>query len=621
MMNDILKTKLEELNSLERYECWYLVKQDTSFVSLCYLVDFLQSFQDSRIDENLENYIKSRSSELKRIKPEVKISSTHRALRVAACLGLIIMNSSSYSDATITPTFNQIRCLCNGEYEKTELYADIIQRQIEKMYVSSTLDEECEGVRKKYKLYPIMLLYKILLEQGTSTGEYSITIDEYRYLVTTTGSYESFLNTLFLIKIWRDHLDETKEFDHLRNKFDNRFIQVLKQLPTLNIDNNKIEIKHSKINEVRKKIFCFEQRENYLADNNYIEFLGSEESLFDDVTISENIDCHKRTDFVQEIHFGAPGTGKSYSLAGIISESYKGYKHTDENPYVFRTTIYSEYTYYDFIGNIMPSSDEDNKIEYKFSPGVFTQALTSAFKNEDKDIYLIIEEMSRGNIASILGDIFQLLDRDSTGKSEYCINNDIIYKELISKGVQNLPKGKIYLPSNFHILGTVNTSDQNVNVIDTAFKRRFDFVYEQVKPKQEKDQNGNWVYLNSYTFKLGEETFEWNQFYQKVNEFIVNENNGLGLSEDKQLGQFFVKFIQQSDNISNEEINNNNFKMVKNKILHYLWDDVQLASMTDNRIFNENLNSFADLYDIFDKQTSPKEIFSTEFLTFYNTAI
>ncbi|WP_270309849.1 AAA family ATPase [Streptococcus infantarius] len=621
MMNDILKTKLEELNSLARYECWYLVKQDTSFVSLCYLVDFLQSFQDSRIDENLENYIKSKSSELKRIKPEVKISSTHRALRVAACLGLIIMKSSSYNDATITPTFNQIRCLCNGEYEKTELYADIIQRQIEKMYVSSTLDEECEGVRKKYKLYPIMLLYKILLEQGTSTGEYSITIDEYRYLVTTTGSYESFLNTLLLIKIWRDHLDETKEFDHLRNKFDNRFIQVLKQLPTLNIDNNKIEIKHSKINEVRKKIFCFEQRENYLADNNYIEFLGSEESLFDDVTISENIDCHKRTDFVQEIHFGAPGTGKSYSLAGIISESYKGYKHTDENPYVFRTTIYSEYTYYDFIGNIMPSSDEDNKIEYKFSPGVFTQALTSAFKNEDKDIYLIIEEMSRGNIASILGDIFQLLDRDSTGKSEYYISNDIIYKELISKGVQNLPKGKIYLPSNFHILGTVNTSDQNVNVIDTAFKRRFDFVYEQVKPKQEKDQNGNWVYLNSYTFKLGEETFEWNQFYQKVNEFIVNENNGLGLSEDKQLGQFFVKFIQQSDNISNEEINNNNFKMVKNKILHYLWDDVQLASMTDNRIFNENLNSFADLYDIFDKQTSPKEIFSTEFLTFYNTAI
>ncbi|SFQ64098.1 AAA family ATPase [Streptococcus equinus] len=329
----------------------------------------------------------------------------------------------------------------------------------------------------------------------------------------------------------------------------------------------------------------------------------------------------KRKNTLQEIHFGAPGTGKSYSLAGIISESYKGYKHTDENPYVFRTTIYSEYTYYDFIGNIMPSSDEDNKIEYKFSPGVFTQALTSAFKNEDKDIYLIIEEMSRGNIASILGDIFQLLDRDSTGKSEYCINNDIIYKELISKGVQNLPKGKIYLPSNFHILGTVNTSDQNVNVIDTAFKRRFDFVYEQVKPKQEKDQNGNWVYLNSYTFKLGEETFEWNQFYQKVNEFIVNENNGLGLSEDKQLGQFFVKFIQQSDNISNEEINNNNFKMVKNKILHYLWDDVQLASMTDNRIFNENLNSFADLYDIFDKQTSPKEIFSTEFLTFYNTAI
>mgnify|MGYP001672495250 CR=1 FL=1 len=163
---------------------------------------------------------------------------------------------------------------------------------------------------------------------------------------------------------------------------------------------------------------------------------------------------------------------------GSIDQGRKDIENK-ENPFVFKTTIYSDYSYYNFIGNIMPISKE-GEIEYAFKAGIFSQALAMAFKYPQKEIFLIIEEMSRGDVASIFGDIFQLLDRDENGYSEYSINNDLIshyfYDENIDIG------NKIFLPRNFHIIGTVNTSDQNVNVIDTAFKRRFEFVFVNVSP-------------------------------------------------------------------------------------------------------------------------------------------
>lgn len=347
----------------------------------------------------------------------------------------------------------------------------------------------------------------------------------------------------------------------------------------------------------------------FLEDKKYV-FKNNKSSPFGDQL--QIISCNLRTELIQEIHFGAPGTGKSHSISKIIGDSYEGYKDSDDNPFVFRITIHNEYSYFDFIGNVMPTTNSYGKIDYTFIPGLFTQALDTALSNSTKDIYFVIEEMSRGNIASIFGDIFQLLDRKSNGESEYHINNELIYNALSKESKLRLTKNKIYLPSNLHIIGTVNTSDQNVNVIDTAFKRRFDFVYEQVKPKtkQVKQENGKvkTVYLNSYKFKLGEKSYEWNDFYQKLNRFIVDQNNGLGLSEDKQLGQFFIKFDVEKDK--------RNFKSIKNKVLHFLWEDVQQVSMTDRKIFNHDISSFSDLYDKFDSLTNENEIFSQEFISF-----
>ena len=310
----------------------------------------------------------------------------------------------------------------------------------------------------------------------------------------------------------------------------------------------------------------------------------------------------KQKDVIQEIRFGAPGTGKSYSIKNIIRKSYKNYEEKDANPFVLRTTIHSEYSYFDFVGNIMPVSRE-GVVSYEFIEGIFTKALIRALLNRENDIYLIIEEMSRGDIASIFGDIFQLLDRNEKGESDYRIDNSLISEQLIKYGVKSISNDRIYLPSNLHIIGTVNTSDQNVNVLDTAFKRRFSFVYESVKPSYD-DKTGH--ILNSAVFVLNDKEFEWNQFYLSVNQFIVSD---LELSEDKQLGQFFVKFP------NNVNVN----ETIKNKVLNYLWEDVQNASMSDDAfIFNKNIKSFSMLYDKFDSRTDAREIFSDEFIQIYD---
>ena len=309
-----------------------------------------------------------------------------------------------------------------------------------------------------------------------------------------------------------------------------------------------------------------------------------------------------RNQVVQQIRFGAPGTGKSHSIKDIIRKSYAEYEESDSNPFVLRTTIHSEYSYFDFVGNVMPTS-KNGVVGYKFTEGIFTTALIRAMLNKKNDIYLIIEEMSRGDIASIFGDIFQLLDRNEQGVSVFRIDNSLISDELVKNGAKTKGDDKIYLPSNLHIIGTVNTSDQNVNVLDTAFKRRFSFVYESVKPSYDTD---NGKILNSEAFKIGGKEFEWNQFYLAVNQFIVAN---LGLSEDKQLGQFFVKFNQGVDVK----------ETIKNKVLHYLWEDVQNASMSDEAsIFNNKIRAFSILYDKFDQSTSASEIFSDAFLETYD---
>lgn len=306
---------------------------------------------------------------------------------------------------------------------------------------------------------------------------------------------------------------------------------------------------------------------------------------------------------MQIIYYGAPGTGKSYAV-----ESYLKNENISLDK-IFRTTFHPEYTYSDFVGQILPVVKEQS-ITYDFVPGVFTEALKEAYSDTSKNIYLVIEEMSRGNVASIFGDIFQLLDRNDKGNSRYPIRNTVIAKEIIQLDNDVVT---ISLPANFNIIGTVNTSDQNVFVMDTAFKRRFDWKYISTDPV--KDSDGNLFEKDNVKFELisnsnGSVTVDWHSFYMKLNRFITDRHQGLGLSEDKQIGQFFIQF---SINMSDEEV----VDKFQNKLLQYLWSDIESNSYISNgnrTLFNQEITSYAELYHRF---INKEQIFSDVFIEYY----
>ena len=337
---------------------------------------------------------------------------------------------------------------------------------------------------------------------------------------------------------------------------------------------------------VRSRFICITDEKANIITEKLKELVPQLSDDIDSKNILLSESGVKRKKPLQVMFYGAPGTGKSYSIASLIKKSYPGYTEYDDNPYVFRTTIYRDYSYFDFVGNIMPVTKE-GKVSYEFVPGIFTTALCTALRTQDRniDVYLILEEMSRGDIASIFGDIFQLLDRDDTGKSMYGINNKSIYEYLILNGVIKAGH-KIIIPSNLHIIGTVNTSDQNVNVIDTAFKRRFDFKYIGVDPIHVNGKDDE--YVNNFDIQFTDiDTYEWVKLYQAINHIIIND---LGLAEDKQLGPFFLK--DKGDDDANRE-------QVSDKLLHYLWQDVERVSYTGASLFDDSIKSFSQLYSTF----------------------
>ena len=357
-------------------------------------------------------------------------------------------------------------------------------------------------------------------------------------------------------------------------------------------------------------IHGFEQIEGYLRHfDNRLIINTNALSVDVDVDASNIIGVNK-------IYFGAPGTGKSYSVQEFIrSNGLPDYKDALGHPNVYRTTLHPEFTYYDFVGQVMPkitkadTASSDNKIEYDFVPNIFTKALKSAVSasaNEvEEPVFLILEEMSRANVAAVFGDIFQLLDRNvETGVSEYRINNDFVADSVYG---DNTP---IYIPSNLFIIGTVNTNDQNVFVMDTAFKRRFLFDYISANKIAYDDQDKP---LNNFTFSLENEDserdeFNWITMYRALNKIITKKvaNGGLGLKEDMQLGQFFIKF-KDNDSVFN-------FNQIQGKLLQYLYSDIEDISYTEVSLFKPHINSFGDAYM---ELGVSKNIFSEVFMAEY----
>lgn len=297
----------------------------------------------------------------------------------------------------------------------------------------------------------------------------------------------------------------------------------------------------------------------------------------------------------QQIYYGAPGTGKSHK----IKEQLEGV--SKEN--IFRTTFHPDSDYSTFVGAYKPTRGSrplyglnggltvrlnDGKdlsediITYKFMPQAFLNAYMQAYKKPDENVYLIIEEINRGNCAQIFGDLFQLLDRDENGVSEYTIKADTDLKsfleEELGKDSDAIKDGELCLPQNLYIYATMNTSDQSLFPIDSAFKRRWDWEYEPIKYK-----NISWM------VDIQGDKYSWVSFQKEINKKIFDATS----SEDKMLGDYFVN---PNDGIITE-------KMLLNKILFYLWNDVCKDGEGD--IFKTGDTedvSFSELYDANGKQ-------------------
>ena len=586
-MNELLQEKLDSLENANDYECWYLVKQDTSFASLCYQVEYLRQFQEDSKGYNLENYIKQSVAKLKEEKPDISVSDTHRALRVACFFGLITMTNASYKDAILTPTFYQILDLCGGEFERIETYSSVIQRQIEKMFISSSIDEEYEGVREKFRLYPVMLLYKILLELGRSTGIYSISINEYRYLVATTNKFEDFLDTLLLIKLLRKNTNVNSNLEEFKSKFDNRMLQALKQLPSLEINTTEINLVSSQIAEVSKKIFIFEKNPEIFSTERYLEFLASTKSLFELEKFEEEFEyelneSQRITGGDNILLYGVPGSGKSHT----IDKKYG----TDEDKMV-RVVFHPDYMNTDFVGQILPTIKEDETITYEFTPGPFTKVMKKAYSDPSNSYYLIIEEINRGNAPAIFGEIFQLLDRKDTGESKYKVTNSNVAKEMFGDSEK-----QIYIPSNLTVLATMNTADQNVFTLDTAFQRRWNM--NMIENNVKDAENAKCI--------ISDTGVEWERFNTVINNIILSGNLTAMSSEDKRLGAYFVtksdlEKVELQVEEGNDEIikRNNDYKASRfsEKVIKYLWDDAFKFSRND--LFNMNYRSLEQVIQSF----------------------
>lgn len=342
---------------------------------------------------------------------------------------------------------------------------------------------------------------------------------------------------------------------------------------------------------------------------------------------NNNLSPTTLTDFsYNKLLYGAPGTGKSHKVKGEITE-----KNKEGNlAAAYRTTFHPDTDYTTFVGCYKPFKQQGGSLDYKFVPQAFLKAYVEAWKEkieadaEERDpklVYLVIEEINRGNCAQAFGDIFQLLDRDENGFSKYHItpDEDICnylktelgndykkYEEIIDKlvGLQNgddnqvvkeeeedtestdsiwtedVNEGLMLLPGNLIIRATMNTSDQSLFPMDSAFKRRWDWEYVSIDYKK-----------NTAEIHFGEATAKWGKVLEAINKKIVEQTH----SNKKQMGEFFAGTGKIT------------FETFRDKVLFYLFTD----ALKDRKGFAEEFGKNKEIQffeDFFDKSDGGKSI-------------
>lgn len=308
----------------------------------------------------------------------------------------------------------------------------------------------------------------------------------------------------------------------------------------------------------------------------------------------ENI-CFSLNKAHNRIVFGAPGTGKSYKINKEIKEN--NLKKLSK-----RVTFHPNYTYSQFVGSYKPVSKvsvENNEkkeiVAYEFVAGPFLNVLIEALKDENKGIphVLVIEEINRANPAGVFGDVFQLLDRNSDGKSTYTINMPTEMKKFVNKELgfdSNNYIDELYIPNNMYIWATMNSADQGVYPMDSAFKRRWSFEYIGIDKNEEKLKGKDYEFISlkdkGNTYSL----YEWNTVRKAINKKLKGKVN-----EDKLLGPFFLSKTELLRCKENQEEFDEIFK---SKVLMYIYEDILKHKKID--FFIEGVQTLSDVMNAYD---------------------
>lgn len=356
-------------------------------------------------------------------------------------------------------------------------------------------------------------------------------------------------------------------------------------------DAKETENKGKYVNEDKNEVLIYLRnqwgRYKRIAD----AILNPSEIWYEDSPRINIEDWDRITGGFNKIYYWVPWCGKSYQVNNLFNKNeYK----------VFRTTFYPDYSNSDFVWQIVPKVDDKWNILYDFQEWPFTEALLFALQNPDKKVCLIIEEINRWNASAIFWDIFQLLDRDVNWKSQYEIDNYSIKKYINEKWDWEFDK--VFIPSNLWIISTMNTSDQNVYTLDTAFQRRW--RRERIKNEFE---DGNSL---ANMLIPGSDNCTWKIFVQIINNAILHKNPAWLNWEDKQL---WIYFVSKNELISSDDDNvDEHKKAFVEKVLRYIWDDVSKLdpSMWFNDIksfdelekafYDKNLRVFKDIFDDLD---------------------
>lgn len=328
---------------------------------------------------------------------------------------------------------------------------------------------------------------------------------------------------------------------------------------------------------------------------------------------------------LQMIIFGPPGTGKSYKIHGrtnntYAEDSYAAKLKIDSSEQIVNAVFHPEYTYGDFMGRLLPASASDGKVRYAYRPGHFLIALSEAYKRLPNRgcVLLVIDELNRGNAAAIFGSVFNLLDRDNEGWSSYPISlSSMEYESFLqqllpdafeiniagaqvkmksdhnkSVDISDLLGGikdkiierrdnkeqltyKVQLPPNLYVLATINTSDESIYYMDSAFKRRWDWEYMT--------EDGEILNVDIPP------QLKWKEFRKKVNHFIKNEALAVRRLDDKLLGP---RFIKGTDQEAEKTMSNRDLA----KVMFHLWDSVfsRDKKPLERALNMETLRSFGD---------------------------